>query len=341
MTIRLFPSRAGHLCARCATLALAALVSLPLGAQTGASAQLANRQDSTPLPLPPPVEISSTSPNLATPAAPDSYRIGDTDLLSIFVAQMPELTRQVRVSGNGTVNLPYVRQPLAAADKTAPQLQQSIAAELVREGLARDPQVQVVVVQVESKPIVVAGAVNTPLTLQAARPLRLIEVLSRAGGLSEAAGASVVLTEGPTTTVIDLDPLLHSASGALNPLLSGGETVTVLPAKYVYAVGAFQKPGAFALRLGQPIGVIEAIALAQGLKASPDKSKAEIIHAQAGAPPQVQLVDVDKILKHKVPNPALQPGDILYVPENGKRALMITGLQDAAEIITLGTAYRF
>lgn len=294
-----------------------------------------------PAPLPLPAGSNNSAADMAVPAAPDSYVIGDTDLLAVYISQMPELTRQVRVNGSGSLVLPYLRTRFQAAGATSPQLQSQIAAALVREGLARDPLVQVVVVQVESKPIVVSGAVNAPTTLQAARPLRLLEAISRAGGLSPEAGTTVVVTAGGKSQPYSLSELMDSVQPAADPILAGGESVTVLPAQEVYAVGDFQKPGAFALHIGQPLGVIQVVALAQGLKPSPDKSKAVIIHINADGSRREIPINLARILKREVPNPSLGGGDILYVPENGKRAVMVTALQDAAEVVTLGVAYHF
>lgn len=297
--------------------------------------------------LPPPAlgTPDNIQPDMVAPAAPDSYIIGKNDLLTVFVYQMPELTRQVRVSSQGTIALPFVTQPFRAAGRTAPQLQQVIARRLLSTGIARDPMVQVIVRQVESKPIVIAGAVTHPMTLQAARPLPLLELLSRAGGLSSDAGDTVLVSRraGAKTQAqaYNLVQLLRFGNPADNPLLDGGNMVTVLPARLVYVVGSFQRPGAFPLKMGEPITVIKAIALARGLKGTPNKGQAEIIETLADGSHRETRIHIGKIMRHKLPDPRLHAGDILYVPKDLKRQVLMTALTDAAQVLTLGVAYHF
>ncbi|HXR98599.1 MAG TPA: polysaccharide biosynthesis/export family protein [Terriglobales bacterium] len=337
-------SRSTALSAYCAAwlllLGWACLNPSLLRAQAAATSAAENPQLTT-LPPPPLALPNNAVADLVAPAAPDSYLIGDTDLLSVFVYQMPELTRQLRVSADGTITLPFLRKPFRAAGNTAPQLQRLIADELVSEGLARSPAVQVVVVQVESKPVVVSGAVKNPTTIQAARPLRMLEVLARAGGLGDQAGDQVIVSSSEGVTSYSLDRLLTVHAADSDPLLVGGETVTVVPAKQIYVVGAFVKPGAFPLRMGEPIGVIQAIALAQGMKSTPNRRNSEIIRTLDDGSRRELPVNLDRILDHKAPNPLLQAGDILYVPEDGKRAALNTALLDLGQLITLGAAYRF
>ena len=298
----------------------------------------------SPLPAPTLDVPSNLQPDLVAPAAPDSYIIGPNDLIDVFVYQIPELTRQLRVSDRGNIRLPFVSHAFHAAGQTAPQLQRVIARSLSSQGLARNPQVQVIVRQVESKPIVVAGAVHAPLTLQAARPMRLLEVLSRAGGLSRQAGDFALVTHhtGGRPAVIrqyNLVQLIRYNNIADNPLLIGHDSVTVLPARYIYAVGAFNKPGAFPLRTGQPISVLRAIALAQGIKEPADKNQAIIIHTSRTGQTMRVPVKITKILHHKAPDFNLQAGDILYIPHNGTHAIIIAALQGVTQAAMVALGY--
>lgn len=303
----------------------------------------------TPLPVPALALPDNIQPDLVAPAAPDTYIIGPDDLLTVFVYQMPELTRQVRVSAHGNIRLPFVRQSFHAAGLTAPQLQRSITRALLSDGLARAPMVQVVVRQVESKPIVVAGAVARPNTLQAARPMPLLEVLARAGGITSDAGDTVLVTQrnlasaaGPSLArQYNLMQLMRFNNPADDPMLIGNELVTVLPARRVYVVGSFLRPGAFPLQMGEPITVIRAIALARGFKGMANRGNSVIIRTLPdGRHTEIRL-HINKILHHKAPDPVLHSGDILYVPKDRKRQILMTALADTAQIVTLGVAYHF
>ena len=300
----------------------------------------------TPLPLPAGEIPEKMEPDLAPPAVPDNYLIGRNDLLSIFVYQMPELTSQIRVNSEGYIELPFLRRPLPASGQTPMQMRAVVARELVAEGLARNPVVRVLVRQVESRPIVVAGAVRYPEVIQAARPMRLLEVLSRAGGLENTAGTSVLLTtptpSGPVTRELGVQQLLQDPVASDDPLLIGGETVRVIPARLVYAVGALQKPGAFPIVANEPITVLKAVALAQGFSTtSPaNKGHSEIIRTGASGVRQELPVNLDKILKHKAPDQVLEAGDVLYVPEDGAHKVITTALGDLGAAATIFVGYR-
>ena len=69
-----------------------------------------------------------------------------------------------------------------------------IAEALVEEEILVDPAVTVTIAEYHSRPISVAGAVKSPLTFQALGKTTLLEALTRAQGLSEEAGAEILLT---------------------------------------------------------------------------------------------------------------------------------------------------
>lgn len=281
------------------------------------------------------------APNQAIPAVPGNYLIGPTDLLEVYVYQMPDLTRQVRVASDGTIRLPMVAAPISAAGKTAFQVGADVAKILQNDGLANNPLVQVTVRQVMSRPVVVAGAVKTPIVLQAARPMSLLEVIARAGGISNNGGATAVVTSGTQATSYDLNQLMSSSHDSGGPLLTGGETVRVLPAKFIYAVGALQKPGAFPIQVGDAPTVLHVLALAQGFSTtSPAERKTSyIIRTQPNGSRTELSLNLEAILDHKAPDQLLHPGDILYVPENGKRKILTSVLADVGQAAVIAVGY--
>ncbi len=296
--------------------------------------------------LPPPTSPLNDERNLdlSLPAVPQDYRIGADDLLSVSVLRMADLSREVRVADDGTIQLPLLHTPIAASGRTTTELAQAIAVALARQRLAVAPTVQVVVRQVLSRPIVVAGAVKNPMVLQAARPMRLLEVLARAGGLGTGAGTTVLLTQptasGPVTRSINIASLTESTDAAQDPVLDGGETIRVLPARRIFVVGALTKPGAFPVQASQPITVLQALALAEGFNAngSANKKHSFIIRTTDGKREQIP-VNIEAMLKHESPDPVLEAGDVLFVPENGKHAAFVQAMGIAAQIVVLGVGY--
>ena len=132
-------------------------------------------------------------------APPHDYVIGRGDLLSVEVFEIPELSRDVRVSQTGNISLPLIRIPLRMAGLTETQAAQKIAEILETDGLVSHPQVNVGVKEKKSKPITVVGAVAHPMVYEADRPTTLLEVLAQAGGIANDAGDTVIVTRPDTT----------------------------------------------------------------------------------------------------------------------------------------------
>lgn len=288
------------------------------------------------------------------------YVIGGGDLLGIEVFDVPELSREVRVNESGFVSIPLVPVKVQAAGLTAFQLQDKLAELLQSNGLVTHPQITVTVKEQHSEPITVIGAVKTPLTLQAVHQMTLLQVLSQAGGITDDAGSKVLITrvrrlpdpggpdsghptnnpsaseqtansqavsegtESKDSISIDLNDLLDSGDPKYNIALYGGDVVTVPHSGVIYAVGAVQRPGGFAMETDrQQLTVLKVVSLAGGLTPTAKPGSAVILRQPPGSAQRRQLpVDVRKILSLKSEDLTLQRNDILYVPDStGKHAL--------------------
>jgi polysaccharide export outer membrane protein len=145
--------------------------------------------------------------------APHDYVIGRGDLLSIEVFDVPELTRDIRVSQTGSIGLPLVPVRLQMVGLTETQAARKIAEVLGANGLISHPQVSVVVKEKRSQPITVVGAVARPMVYQADRPTTLLQVLAEAGGIANDAGDTVIVTRPDFPTAgTDSDPPVGSPS---------------------------------------------------------------------------------------------------------------------------------
>ncbi len=122
------------------------------------------------------------------------YVIGPGDLLAIQVFDVAELSRDVRVSEQGTISLPLLPARLHAAGLTEIQVEQKLEEILATSGLITHAQVSITVKERKSNPITVIGAVARPMVYQAVRPVTLLEVLSEAGGILNDAGSVVLIT---------------------------------------------------------------------------------------------------------------------------------------------------
>ena len=139
-------------------------------------------------------KIRALSARTATPA--HDYIVGRGDVITLEVFDIPELSRDVRVSQTGTIGIPLVPVRLYVIGLSELQVQQKVAEVLEANGLVSHPQVMVSVKEKRSKPITIVGAVAHPMVYQADHPVTLVQVLAEAGGISADAGDTVIVTRG-------------------------------------------------------------------------------------------------------------------------------------------------
>jgi polysaccharide biosynthesis/export protein len=125
---------------------------------------------------------------------PHDYVIGAGDLLSIYVFDVEELSRDVRVSQTGTIGIPLIPVRVRVAGLTEMQVEQKIAELLESNGLVTHADVSVSVKEHKSKPITVVGAVIHPMVYEATHPVTLLEVLAEAGGIASDAGDTIIVS---------------------------------------------------------------------------------------------------------------------------------------------------
>jgi protein involved in polysaccharide export with SLBB domain len=135
-------------------------------------------------------------------SAPHEYTIGNSDLLSISVFDVPELSRELRVSQSGTISIPLVPTRVHVAGLTEIQAQQVIADVLQANGLVSHPEVSVTVKEHKSKPITIVGAVQHPMVYEADHGVTLLEAIAEAGGISNDAGDTILVTRAHSPSFI-------------------------------------------------------------------------------------------------------------------------------------------
>jgi polysaccharide export outer membrane protein len=121
----------------------------------------------------------------------DESRIGPDDLLNITVFEAPEMNSTVRVSAGGEISLQLLGAVHAAG--LTPRELESALQDKLRHTYMKDPHVGVFVQELQSHPISVVGAVKMPGVFQIRGTKTVIEVLSRAQGLTDDAGGTVVI----------------------------------------------------------------------------------------------------------------------------------------------------
>src|SRR5436190_7289829 len=149
-------------------------------ATIGVSGPDAGTSDTLPL-----VPAVAPPPNAAVPTPSElasSYQIGPEDVLEISVWKNPELSRTVPVRPDGKVSLPLVND-IQAAGLTPVDLRDQVTAKLSEYIPA--PEVSVIVREVHSRKVTVAGAVQLPGRYELKSTMTVLEVIALAQGLTD------------------------------------------------------------------------------------------------------------------------------------------------------------
>ena len=294
---------------------------------------------------------------------PVDTEIGSGDLLHIDVFDVPELSRDVRVSDTGDISYPLIPGKIAAAGITPFQLESKVEELLIANGLVSHPQVSVFVKEQNSQPVTIVGAVGHPMVYQVLRPTTLLEVLTQAGGVSDNAGNVVIVTRpkpageakteptGATTSTkpdvqtitIPLQNLMESGDSVFNIQIYGGDTITVPPAGIIYVLGmGITTPGEYVLQdRGEQVTVLKALALAHGLTSFAKGNSAVIMRTnpQTGQRDAIP-VHLKEIENRKADDVPMKSNDILYVPDSAGKKALARGTEAAIGVTTGIAIYR-
>jgi polysaccharide export outer membrane protein len=290
--------------------------------------------------------------------------IGSGDLLHIDVFDVPELSRDLRVSDVGEITYPLIPGKIQAMGLTPDQLEQRLAQLLVENGLVSHPQVSVFVKEQFSQPVSLVGAVQRPMVYQIIRPTTLLELLAQAGGVTDQAGSVVIVSRkghaipdkndaaGPIdatgldtqTITIRLQDLLESGNPVYNIQVYGGDTVSVPRAGIVYVLGGgVSQPGGYVLQShGEQVTVLKAVALAHGLTGFAKADRAVIMRNNTDTGQKDMIpVHIKQIQNQKTEDVMMKSNDILYIPDSKGLKVLARGAEAALTVGTGLAIYRF
>jgi polysaccharide export outer membrane protein len=127
--------------------------------------------------------------------AADAYRLGVNDTLQLDVFGHEDLNKTLKVSPQGSVNVPLIGA-VKAEGRTVDEVAQEITERLGADYL-RDPRVSVSVWEYLSQWVNVIGEVAQPGRYPLTGPTTLIDALSLAGGLTPKAAGEITVTRRP------------------------------------------------------------------------------------------------------------------------------------------------
>jgi polysaccharide export outer membrane protein len=245
------------------------------------------------------------------------YVLGEGDLLKITVYENEDLTTHARISGDGMVNVPLVGMTKLAG-MTAGEAERKLTA-LFADGYIINPHVSVFVEEYRSKRVTILGEVVKPGVYELNGNATILEIVSKAGGLTDKAGNNLIIKRKPAASGpsapkgsadgdnyinINLKDLMEKGNMSDNLYVQDGDDIFVTKSGFIYVTGEVRKPGAYKYEDGTT--VMKAIALAEGLTDKAAPGRTVLIRKEDGKEKKIK-VDMGA---------AVLPDDVISVPES-------------------------
>lgn len=289
-----------------------------------------------------------------TPSADtSSYVLGPNDQVSFSVNNLNDdfADKTFRIDFNGNINVPLAGR-IHAAGLTIDEFEGQVEQRLLP--YIKDPEVVVTIAEYNSQPVSVLGAVVSAGIKQVSGRKTLFEVLSMAGGLLPTAGNTIKITrridQGPiplpnaatdpsgqfSVASVAVKTILNATDPSQNIVILPGDIISVSKADVIYAVGEVTRPGGFPLNQDANLSALQVLSLAGGLTRTAALNRAKIVRTVAGsANPMEVPVNLKQIMKGKAPDLALQPNDILFVPNSNQKEVTYK----AIDVLSLAAAF--
>jgi polysaccharide biosynthesis/export protein len=160
----------------------------------------------------------------------NTFVIGNDDHLAINVWKEPDLSRSIPVRSDGKISLPLVGE-VQAAGRTPLQLEEEIGSRL--KSYITDPEVTVIVEQINSQKFNILGQVAKPGSYPLAAATTVLDAIAAAGGFRDFAKQKsiYILRQGPggreTRIAFNYKDVIKGKNPGQNIKLEPHDTVVV------------------------------------------------------------------------------------------------------------------
>ncbi len=235
------------------------------------------------------------------------YLVGPGDVINITVYDNDDLATKVMINGDGMIIMPLLGQ-VEVGGLAVPEVAARIT-RLLADGYLVNPQVNVFVEDYRSKKVVILGQVKKPGLIELSGAINFLELLSKAGGLSNEAGDTATIKrstdDGSNVIVIDLTALIEKGDLSQNVPIFDGDTVNISKGGMCFVTGEVSKPGTYSC--GEGTTVLKIIALSGGFTGKASKSGVRIVRVEGDDKQLIKNVPLDTLLKED---------DVIVVPES-------------------------
>jgi len=256
---------------------------------------------------------ASNVANAASVGALTDAPIFPGETVHVLVFDAPDFSIVSQVSDGGDVAVPMAGAVHVAGLNSA-SAEQAIAEKLQSMDLVMNPRVSVTV-DTQAMGITVLGEVRNPGIYQPTGKQVLSDLLAMAGGMTGNIGRVVEISNVSTPDKrIDLpwDPTMHNTAN-YDTEVHPGDRVLVRPCGVAYVGGNVGHPGAYSLCGSRTTTLSQLVDLAGGVLRFNSNSHTYVVRTKEDGTRVVVQVNIDKILKAKAADLAIQDDDIVYV----------------------------
>ena len=265
----------------------------------------------------------------------ESLLIGPGDMLHVQVFDTPELEQHARVTDTG--DLPLVMGGnVHVAGFTPARAAQSVEEALQKGQFLLHPKVAITVEEYATQKVSVLGEVKAPGAYAINTSRSVLDVLTLAGGLTDAAERKVLIERLGTKERVpyfvsnQADVALDSAV-QVNP----GDSVIVPKAGIVYVLGDVARPGGYTMTNNDgQITVLQLVARAGGTNHSAVPSRAKLIR-KSGSTYIEEPLPLSAMQKGNHGDQPLRADDVIWVPFSYLRNF---GMQASGVLAQVGAA---
>jgi polysaccharide export outer membrane protein len=287
-----------------------------------------------------------------TMTARREYVLGPNDVVELRVFGEPQFDGAFAVDGDGKLVVPFVEQPINAQCRTIKEVRKDVEDSLAK--FLKNPRIYMTVKDEKSRtPAIVYGAVRSPAPYEMRRPARLLELISKSGGVTEQQSGTIQISHtqpllcpepeemqvaaqsprgedslGLPFNIYRVEDLKLGKSEA-NPYIRPGDVIYVAEALPIYVTGNVVQPANLYLKEGMTLS--RAISIVGGPRNAKENQVRIYRQKPGGMKSETLTIDYKAIKQGKKEDVALQPYDIIEVPEEGKFsaagiAKLVTGL---------------
>lgn len=234
--------------------------------------------------------------------------LGAGDVVKVSVYGSPDLTLETRIAEDGKLAYPLIGD-VQVEGLEPPAVERKIASMLAAGGYLKRPQVNLLVVSMQSQQVSVLGNVMRPGRYPMEGRRSLLDVLALAGGINPEGGDVAVIVRkrdgSPAKEVVNVPDMMRSADLSQNVQLGGGDVVYIERAPKFYIYGEVQRPGVY--RLERNMTVVQALSTGGGLNQRGTERRMTVKRRdERGVLHEVSVRQDDILL----------PDDVIYVKES-------------------------